>query len=364
MERILAIQVKQIGDLVLTIPALRVLRRRFPEARITLVVRELCAPLAPLFPFVSEVLVHRPLTPNLRLAALALPPRYDLSLDFSGTDRAVYCTVLGRARKRATFNKYAEGGFRKRVFNLPVKGQLRDRHAADYCLALLAGAGIDDPGPEPLLLTLPPGVADHLDWLLYDRRVGKLFSVVHPGTARQEKYWSAEKWSTLIGRLLERERGQIVITGGRDPLERAHIEEILGRSSPAQRERIVDLSGRLTLLESAALISRARLVVGVDTAALHFAAGFRRPLVALFGPTNPFQWGPRQENALVVMPGQPEPLSAIDFRPETDLSPMSGLSVDQVEGAIARLAPFVAEDQVAGTRRAVPRKWQKQVDHA
>ena len=92
------------------------------------------------------------------------------------------------------------------------------------------------------------------------------------------------------------------------------------------------------LLALAALIERAALVLSCDTAAVHFAAAFRRPQIALFGPTNPFHWRPRHDRALVLSAAKPDaPLT--DFTPRMKGAPMERISTALVIDAIASLTP-------------------------
>src|SRR4029077_15482750 len=109
----------------------------------------------------------------------------------------------------------------------------------------------------------------------------------------------------------------VVLTGGSKPLEQAHLAEIKTKL----RRPFVDLSGKTDLLVLAALISRARLLVTVDSAPMHLAAATHTPQVVLFGPTNPFHWRPRESPALILHGKSPEPIT--EFSPVQPRLPMS-----------------------------------------
>jgi heptosyltransferase III len=81
-------------------------------------------------------------------------------------------------------------------------------------------------------------------------------------------------------------------------------------------------------LLSAAMIRQGTLFAGVDTAAAHLASAFQRPELVLFGPTNPFQWHPRHQSAVVVRAGFEDPLD--QFEPRQKGFPMSELSTQTV----------------------------------
>ena len=329
MERILAIQVKQIGDMILTVPALQVLRRVRPDAHISLVVKGQSAPLGPCIPYVDEVLVHRANRPNLRLWRRLVTRRYDYSLDFNGTDRAALITTLAKARERITYAKHAQRFPRTKIFTCLNETPVSAQHTIDYFIALLGSLGIEGERAG-LTLNMPDGPADETMDLLQSSGCKEPCAVIHPGTAWEEKYWEPERWGRIIDELALQRGYSVVITGGMDPREKIHISRIL--HSAVAGDRVLDLSGKLSLLESAAVISHCHLALGVDTAAMHMASAFHRPQVVLFGPTNPFRWAPRHSKAAVVRPGFPLPTR--DFEREFTASPMVEISTAQVIRAI------------------------------
>ena len=130
----------------------------------------------------------------------------------------------------------------------------------------------------------------------------------------------------MIGYAQERLRLPCLITGGQDPHELQHINDLLLKCR--DRSAIFNLAGRIDLLEAAALIEHATFFIGVDTVAAHFAAAFRRPSITLFGPTNPFHWHARHAGAIVLRAGIPGPVECFD--PYQKGAPMSDLSTSAV----------------------------------
>ena len=91
--------------------------------------------------------------------------------------------------------------------------------------------------------------------------------------------------------------------------------------------RIRSVAGTTDLVQLCGLIAKAELVISCDTAAVHLAAAYTRPQIALFGPTNPFHWRPRHKQAIVISAAQPEePMS--EFNPR-----MKGGSMDRISTA-------------------------------
>ena len=326
----LLLQFKRIGDLVLTAPALAALRAQFPAARITLATTETCAPLAPLFPHLDTTLVLPRSGPGLAFWKMLLTLRPDACLDFTGTDRSALASWISRAPQRLAFS--APPRFRTRAYTRLVESPVRERHTVDHHLQLLTGlhpaAAPHEPNAPHLLL--PPTESAAVHSLLGPDP----FVVLHPGTARPEKFWAPDHWAALAREIQNQFRIRVVLTGGSDPFEQDHLQRIHA-ASPGS---CVDLSGKIPLSTFAAVLASARLVVSTDTAALHLASAFRVPQIALFGPTNPFHWRPRHPQAMVFSAAHPDtPMSA--FEPRMKGAPMDGIQV----GPVARCAAELLE---------------------
>ena len=241
---------------------------------------------------------------------------WDVCLDFTGSDRSALAVAASRATERVTFAWVQRSKMRALAYNRFVDSPVRERHTVDHYLDLV---GADAPRDPILQIPASPrsGIASP-------------FVLVHPGTARPEKYWLPERWAAVIESL----KIPCIITSGPDEFERAHAAKI--------QSEIKNLKSEIHLPPDlpthAALIARAALVLSCDTAAVHFAAAFQRPQIALFGPTNPFHWRPRHDRALVLSAAQPDaPLR--DFTPRMRGAPMERISTALVIGAIASLIP-------------------------
>lgn len=294
-RRILFLQLKRIGDAVLTAPALAAARRAFPEAKLTLVLAGAAGGLAPLFGMADEVLTWKTGGLNLPLLRRLIALKPDAALDFTGNDRSAFLSLLSRAPVRAGYEKFAARPLRRRAWNCFSDASVRELHTIDLHHALVRRVFPDvAPVSDSGRLTLPPGPLP--------RELPPRFAVVHAGTARAEKYWPPERWAAVVD-YLNAERGlPVVLTGASDPYETEHLRAI----RRAAKTGVVDLSAKLTLPQLAGVIARSALALGVDTAAMHLAAAFERPQVVLYGPTNPKHWAPRHPMARVVRPETPE----------------------------------------------------------
>ncbi len=342
MERILAIQIKRIGDLILTAPALTRLRQARPDARITLVTMGAAGQLVPAIPAVDTHFSYRYRRPNLRMWGSLLLDRYDTVLDFNGTDRSAFMTWLTGADRRVTYAKRARGPWRERTYTHTSGAKLRPLHTVDHMGALLDAIGVPaDGGPTPLSLDIPGPVQAGVDDLLARHGLEGPFAVIHPGTARPEKYWKAERWAEVIRECTGGPRRlPCVITGGNDPDETRHLSAILAALDSGHTGGVgapLMLAGKLSLLETAAVIRRADLALGVDTAAMHLASAFEVPQVVLFGPTNPYHWRPRHPDARILLAGHDGVMTEADYTMRLEERSMDAISAAQVIDAIASL---------------------------
>ena len=335
---LLVLQLKRIGDLILTTPALAALRAQFPQGRITLCLGEPSAGLAPALPFVDELLVVRQNGSNAGVWRRLATGRFDACLDFTGNDRSAFFTLLSKAPRRITYAGVRKSKVRALFFNEFVESNVREQHTIAHHLALLGALGIDAPH-TPITLQLPAAAGEAAARLLAEAGLDPAcrFAVVHPGTARAEKYWMPERWAAVIDHC----QGQLglpcVVTGGRAEFEQAHLQHI----QAAVRTPFRDLSGKLDLVGLAALIQRAALLLSMDSAPVHLGAAFQTPQISLFGVTNPFHWRPLHARAAVLLAGRPGPLT--QFEPRVKARPLSELSTDAVTDAMntlfARLHP-------------------------
>lgn len=333
--KILFLQLKRIGDLILTAPALQAVRRQYPEAHLTLCIMETAAGLTPACAMVDEVLVLRRKENNARFWAQLALRQYDLCLDFTGNDRSAFISLLSKARRRITFAKVSKSYFRPLFYNEFVQSSVRERHTIDRQLDLLKPLGIAPlaPGEEPDFgLCIPPRNQESAQQLLANEGITDgVYAVIHPGTARTEKYWCPKKWATIIEHCQTQRGLPCVITGSPDPYENEHIAAI----GAELRSPFRNLAGKMDLPTLAALIQQATLLVSMDSAPVHLGAVFGTRQVSLFGQTNPYHWRPRHPRAATLLAGHESALA--DFSPHFERRPLSDLSTETVIDAISNL---------------------------
>lgn len=329
---ILLLQLKRIGDLILTTPAIAAVREKFPQAKVSLVVSAGARELLPAISGIDHSFIARGKISDAASWFTVARRKYDYCVDFTRNDRSAFLTMLSGAKKRITADHPKQRAkIRSLSYNLLVDNPIGSIHTVDYHLALLEPLGIRE-ASRKLRLDLPAAALRNARQTLTEAGVRGEFLLLHPGSARAEKFWETERWAALIAFAAEQKLA-CVLTGGSSTLEQTHLREIKKRA----HHPVVDLSGKIDLLTLAAVIQSARLLVTVDSAPVHLAAATETPQVVLFGPTNPLHWRPRFTPAVVLQAGHAQPLT--EFHPKQKPIAMNQISTEQVIDAMeAQLA--------------------------
>jgi predicted lipopolysaccharide heptosyltransferase III len=308
--KILLIQLRRLGDLILTTPAISALREHLPAAQIALAVSGESAPLLPAIQGLRQTFLTKRGVRDLSAWMEIGRAAFDCVVDFTRNDRSAWLTFLSGAPQRIVSDRLKiKSKIRARFYNEFVDCAMKQMHTADYYLALLQPLGISATANDPLL-ELPAAAQQRAASVIADQIRHQPFVIFHPGSARVEKFWEPERWAEIIEFAANQLGLFPVLSGGGTELERGHLTAIRKKL----RTTLLDLSGQLDLLSLAALIERARLLVTVDSAPMHLASAAGTPQVILFGPTNPFHWRPRKSPAAILFGESPEPLHHFQAR--------------------------------------------------
>jgi lipopolysaccharide heptosyltransferase III len=326
--KILLIQLRRLGDLILTTPAISALREHLPGAQIALALSRECYPLLPAIHGLQKTFLTKRGPRDLSAWMDIRRAGFDCVVDFTRNDRSAWLTFLSGAGRRIVSDRLkTRSKFRARFYNEFVDCAMKEMHTADYYLALLQPLGISATANDPLL-ELPAAAQERASSIIADQIRHQPFVIFHPGSARVEKFWEPERWADVI-EFAANELGLFpILSGGGTELERAHVTTIRKKL----RTTVLDLSGQLDLLSLAALIEHARLLVTVDSAPMHLASATGTPQVILFGPTNPFHWRPRKSPAAILFGESPEPLH--HFQAREAKRPMKQISTAAVINAM------------------------------
>ncbi len=299
---ILLVRLRLIGDVVFTTPAIRALRRHYPDARLTYIVEEDAAAIVRDNPHLDEVIVvcnphaRGRLRADLAVVRRLRRARYDLAIDFHGGPRSSLFTWLSGAPRRIGYE--VAGRSWMYTTRVPRPRALRPRHSVVSQWDVLLPLGIAPPDAETDATEMPgsaAAVAD-VEGRLADAGVSPEapIVVVHVSAGNPFRRWPTASFVELICRLATADPARrIVLTSG--PSDAGAASAIASRArsrlSPRERAAIVEC-GEFDLPQLRALIDRAALYIGGDSGPLHVAGTTGVPIVGLYGPTLPVRSQP------------------------------------------------------------------------
>jgi lipopolysaccharide heptosyltransferase II len=311
IRRILVVRVDLIGDVVLSLPAVRALRRAYPHAAVDMLVLKSSAGVLAAEADVSRVLTFDPyiwrkplemLNPATWREARALfgalrASRYDLGISISG-DIASILTRLSGARRRIG---YAGEAYPFLLTDRVPGARYRvHQHEVRYVQALArAAGGIVAPGDELLALSVVPQATVEIDGRLRQARsrlgVQGPLVAIHVGARNgQAKRWPTEHIAALAGRLVHELDALVVLTGA--PNEESLAHYVLRHADAP----LLNLVGKTSVPELVAVLAASDLLVTGDSGPMHIACALPTPVVALHGPTDPGLSGPTAPDAIVL----------------------------------------------------------------
>jgi lipopolysaccharide heptosyltransferase I len=326
-SRILLIKPSALGDVVHTIPVLVKLRARYPRARIDWLITPENAEVVRCHPALTNVLLFarrdfskrgrrwRALTAFFDLLKQIRRAKYDLIIDMHGQVRSAFFALISGARVRIGFDRPVkrtltvsaehdlknvpshgwrgarEGSWLAYTHRIPIT--TLDVHAIDRYLWVGELLGFDDDPPD-LTIHLPPAAISGMQRLLEKHGVpaDMPLVVLVPGTIWETKHWTIEGFEGVAREFL-RDGFAVALAGTKRDQQRC-------RQIAAAAPGACDLSGKTTPAELAALIRRAEVAVTNDSGSMHVAASLDKPMVSVFGPTNPVHIGPYERPESVV----------------------------------------------------------------
>jgi heptosyltransferase-3 len=273
--RVLVVALRRLGDVLLTTPLIRSVKRAWPGASIDVLVFAGTEGILSGNPDIAEVitLAQRPRVGETLALIRRLGKRYDLALSTQSGDRP---TALAWFAGRQSVGLIEADGLSAAVKRLALSRSCVSDHAQHRVL-------------DVLRLADRVGIPAHGDIVCPSATARSAltpshpYAVVHAAPMFNYKRWTVAGWRTLAAALGERGLGTAVTGAGGD---RTYLDEVWHGSD------VMRLDGKLSWPELSALIGGARLYIGPDTAITHLAAASGTPTVALYGPTDPRIWGP------------------------------------------------------------------------
>jgi ADP-heptose:LPS heptosyltransferase len=294
-QRILLLRLERIGDLLMTLPAIRDVRALAPNAEIDLVVGRWNERMASAVPAVTKVIALDATWLAREGGGLTMPAlvsaargwrvsRYDLAINFEPDVRSNLLLAASGATWTAGWKSGGGGPVLDESFDFDPTA-----HTIDNARRLVRetfGRAVTDAATP--LLSIPEEAVRAADARLRAHgSIPQQLIGVHVSGGRAIKQWDPARFADVAEALVQTRGATIVLTG--TSAERALIDRVKGQL-PAQS--VIDASGDLDLLELAALLQQLDLFITGDTGPMHLASTVGTPVVAIFGPSAPHRYAP------------------------------------------------------------------------
>jgi ADP-heptose:LPS heptosyltransferase len=314
-SRILIVRLSAIGDVIRTLPAVRLIRRELPEACLGWAVESLSYNLIKGHPEIDKFFIFpkKQIQQAIKRADFKEAKRlindfgaelkaeqFEIALDMQNLFKSGIVTLLSGAKTRIGYGLSREGSgfFLTNTITPPFRTH-QEMPFVDWQLELVRRLGVTGGDVQFVLPDFSPEETT-IDRFLASQNIEAPYFCLAPGTSWPNKSWTPEGMAALTDRLSD--YGKVLIIGSE--LDRKIAEQALRLT----KTNPVDTIAKFNLRELAVLLRKARLYIGGDTGPMHLAVAVGTQIVAWFGPTSPKVHGPYQEGAVVFnlnLPCQP-----------------------------------------------------------
>jgi lipopolysaccharide heptosyltransferase II len=328
-EKVLFIRLRLLGDIVFTIPAVQLYKKKYPDSETYYAAEQRFREAAEIIPGIDKVISlpdRMSWREMARFGRLMRQENFQTVIDFHSGPRSALLTFLSGAKIRVGYRTPNRNWAYNRL--VPRKTGSTPSHSVYSQARLLIPLGIEvkEIPPYPGITIQEEQVSDHVRKAVEaDKKI-----VIHIGAKKRYRDWGIKKFASLIEILTEEKFSVFLIGKGETEENRAKVLK--------DRFGLHDFTGSLSIREIIFLISRSDVYFGADSGPLHLASLTRTPIVALYGPNIPEISGPhRQEKVKVIQKKLdciPCPQKSCKFE---EVKCMEGIGVEQVHQAIKKL---------------------------
>jgi len=289
MNRVLVIRTDRIGEVLLSTPILGSLKIAYPDASISVMVKPHIKELIEGNPNVNEIISYEDLTEGFReafkLKRIIREKNFDLAVIVNPKKKFHLACFLAGVPVRVGFNRKWGFLLTHKVADEKSKAQ---KHEVEYNLDLLRALKIEPKDKRPIVI-------------IDDRQqvpdVPEKAVAIHPATSNPKKRWEAARFAQL-GDIFAKLGYAVIFVGGKEEAEECHNVMSLMKAKP------INLTGKTSLKELAAVLKKCLLLVSNDSGPVHISAAVGTPVIALFGKADPGsrakRWGPYGEGHQVI----------------------------------------------------------------
>ncbi|MCY3742002.1 MAG: glycosyltransferase family 9 protein [Candidatus Poribacteria bacterium] len=330
-EKILLIRLSSLGDIVLTTPAIRAVRARFPDAYISMLIAKQSAEILRENPHLNEIITFDRLAKDkdtgemLRIMRHLREAKFTMAIDFQRKFRTEMLMYFSGATERVGKGRFC-------TVRVPEQG---NKHATAHYFDLLHAAGIP---AEDRRLELFLSESERLDATQRFDAAGvnneALTVGLFPGAGWKLREWMPERFAAIGDRLVEHFNANVLIFGG--PKEATLVRTVVNlMNAPA-----IPFAGNLQVRQLAACLEKCDLFLTNDTGPMHIAAAVGTPTVSLFGPGDHIRFQPLGTLHQTIRHAVPcSPCKQFTDKCKDNIC-MKGIGVDEVwesiSGALAK----------------------------
>lgn len=296
VQKILIIKPSALGDIAQSLPALASIRKSFPNAEISWLVRKEFAPLLEMTDDLDKIIIFdrkllgkwfmcpKAFTGLIRFFRTLSASNFDIVIDLQGLFRtALFARITGCR------NRYGMKGAREcasMFYTHKVSIDTNCVHMADVTNKIITAAGVNEIAMQ-YNLAIDEQTRSKVNQLLTETgAVNKKYAILVTGAAHANKCWPAEKFAELTDRLNKRFDISVIAVGTN--MDKPGIDKL----KKLAKTDIIDLAAKTNIKVLTALMSKASVVITNDTGPGHIAQAANAPVVMIFGPTNPLRVGP------------------------------------------------------------------------
>lgn len=293
-RRILIVRTDRIGDVLLSTPVIKALRETYPQAYIAMMVSPYAKEIVEGNPYLDEVIIydkdgkHKSWQRSMKFALRLKKKKFDLAIVLHPTNRVHLLTFFAGIPHRVGYDKKLGSLLTERLMHQKHLGQ---KHELEYNLDLLRHLGIEINDKNLFM----PVNSEVQRWArdIFSRegvKEGDKILAVHPAASCPSKVWPVERLAAVSDELAGKYGLKIVVVSG--PKDIAKAEALIKN----MKSQAIDLSGRTSLSQLAAVLERCALFISNDSGPVHLAVAVGIPVISIFGRNqrglSPVRWGP------------------------------------------------------------------------
>ncbi|TBR18305.1 lipopolysaccharide heptosyltransferase II [bacterium] len=293
-KRILVVRTDRIGDVLLSTPVFKALRKNYPDVFMSVMVSPYAKEVVEGNPYIDEVIIydkdnkHRSWRRSIKFARRLKKRDFDLTLILHPTNRVHIVTFLAGIPRRIGYNRKLGFLLTEKIKHMKQYGQ---KHETEYVLEMLKPLGIGE-FDSKLFMPLKDSAEEWVKTLLKKEGLdrGHKILAINPGASCVSKVWPAERFAETADRLIEENHFKVILVGALGDIKIA--QSVISK----MRNPVVNLAGKTTVSELASIIKRCSIFISNDSGPVHIASALGVPVISIFGRSEkglgPLRWAP------------------------------------------------------------------------